>query len=157
MFAQLPYGEFKTPGEITSFYGDTWPVVHNNWMIVWSEQGTVGMLVWIAFHIAVIAAALRNLRIRDPALHAMSVGLLAGFVALMVDGLASFFVRQEAPARMFWIATALILALDQWRRTNEDERPALAAPSSPRSDALPALESGAPEGRWLPARSSPLQ
>ena len=156
VFTQLPYGQFKTPEDMTNFYGANWPVVHNNWLIVWSEQGTVGMILWIAFHIAVILAAARNLRIRDPVLHAIGVGLLAGFVAIMVDGMASFFVRQEAPARMFWIATALILALDRWRRSSEEERPA-PVPEMPRHARLPALESARPTGRWLPARTSLLQ
>ena len=155
VFMQLPYGELRTPIEMTQFYGETWPVVHNAWLIVWSEQGTVGIVIWITFHILVIATALRNLRIRDPVLHAIGVGLLAGFIAIMVDGLASFFVRQEGTARMFWIATAMIMTLEYWRRANDEERTALAAPS-PQVTALPTLGNGLPDVRWLPSRPSLL-
>ncbi len=89
-------------------------------------------------------------------MHALSVGLLGGFAAIMADGMASFFVRQEATARMFWIVTGLILAIDYWRRLNEEEVPQvatnLAAP-----DRLNAPGKVAAEGRWLPARSSLLR
>jgi O-antigen ligase len=157
VFRQLPYGENRTPEAMTRAYGEMWPVVHNNWLIVWSEQGTAGMILWVGLHIVVIVVGLRNLRIRDPALHAIGVGLLAGFVAIAVDGMASFFVRQEAPARMFWIATALILALDHWRRVNEFERAPVAAAPPPGRDALPGLEGAPRQVRWLPARPSPFQ
>jgi len=156
VYAQVPYGNFKTPGEMTNFYGEIWPVVHNSWMIVWSEQGTIGFLLWIAFHFAVIAVGIRNLRIKDPLMHALSAGLVAGFIAIMIDGLASFYVRQEAPARTFWIATALILAIGHWRRTNEQaaaapfEAPAMPEPRNPGSRP-------ASEGRWLPSRQSLLR
>jgi O-antigen ligase len=155
VYMQVPYGKNKTPGELTEFYGDVWPVVHNAWLIVWSEQGTIGFIIWIAFHISVIAVAIRNLRIRDPMMHALGVGLFAGFVAIMIDGLASFFVREEATSRMFWIATAMILAIGYWRRLNEDVRALTAAPvaGGPRQSQVTAL----PDGRWLPARESLLR
>lgn len=156
VFAQLPYADQKTPLEMTEVYGDYWPVVHNSWMITWAEQGTVGFLIYVAMHIAVIVVGLRNLRIRDPMMHALSVGLLAGFVGIMIDGLASFFVRQEAPARMFWIALGLILAIDYWRRNNEESiSPVAGRPSEPDK---PAIESdGGDNGRWLPYRESILR
>jgi hypothetical protein len=91
----------------------------------------------------------RNLRIRDPMMHAVSVGLLAGFVAIMIDGMASFFVRVEGPARMFWIALGLILAIGYWRRANERSIPA-AVQSFPAARASRAIPE-ATGGRWLPS------
>jgi O-antigen ligase len=138
-------------------YGDVnvWPAVHNSWILAWTEQGTIGFLLWVLFHFSVIAEGVRNLRIRDPMMHALSVGLLAGFVAIMIDGLASFFVRTEAPARMFWIATGLILAIGYWRR--EGEPAALAVAGLP---GVPEPRRGGPPaggGRWLPGRESALR
>jgi O-antigen ligase len=154
VFTQLPYGPLKTPAEMNGFYGDIWPVVHNNWLIVWSEQGTVGFLIWVAFHIAVIGVGVKNLRIRDPVVHALSVGLLAGFIAIMVDGLASFYLRQEATARTFWVATGLILAAGYWRRNyDEAASPVPAAPAAALQQPAPASS----EGRWLPHRTSLLR
>ncbi|HET6265720.1 MAG TPA: O-antigen ligase family protein [Usitatibacter sp.] len=157
VYSQIPYGEFKTPGEMTEFYGEIWPAVHNNWLLVWSEQGSLGFLLWVAFHLAVIAAAVRNLRIRDPVMHALGVGLIGGFAAIMVDGIASFFVRQEATARMFWIVTALILALDYWRRLNEEEDVSQQPAALASPERLKAPQETIPAGRWLPVRSSFLR
>jgi len=155
VYAQLPYGEQKTPGEMQDTYGDIWPVVHNSWLIIWAEQGTIGLAIWVAFHIAVLAAAIRSLKLKDPLMHALNVGLLSGFVAIMVDGMASFFVKQEATSRVFWITTALILAIDAWRQVNEPAASAAAAGAAARNAWLASQESREP--RWLPARASPLR
>ncbi len=156
VFRQLPYGDDKTPTEMHDRYGDLWPAVHNAWMLTWTEQGTIGFILFVAFHISVIVLCIRNLRIRDPMMHALGVGLFAGFVAVMIDGLASFFVRQEATARMYWIAIGLILAVGYWRRANEEGELALArlfaASDRPQADGVPSRG-----GRWLPARTSPLR
>ena len=156
VFAQLPYAEQKTATEMTEVYGDYWPAVHNSWMITWAEQGTVGFLLYLAMHIAVIAVGLRNLRIRDPMMHALSVGLLAGFIAIMIDGLASFFVRQEATARMFWIALGLILAIGYWRRDNEEGVTLIDEPAAEPDRSAIASEAG-DKSRWLPYRESILR
>lgn len=161
VFRQLPYGKDKTPEDMSDRYGDieVWPAVHNSWMLTWTEQGTVGFLLWIAFHFAVLAEAWKNLRIRDPMMHALNVGLMAGFVGVMIDGLASFFVRTEAPARMFWIATAVILAIGYWKRENEPaDAPGARMPTDPVTPApalapAPADDAEAKGGRWLPNRS----
>ena len=50
---------------------------------------------------------------------AINIGALSGFAAAMVDGLASFTIRHNAPSRVFWIVVALILSLDLWQRRQE--------------------------------------
>jgi hypothetical protein len=151
VFAQVPYGKDKTPEAMTDRYGDIWPAVHNSYLLCWTEQGTVGFLCWVMVHFFVLRVAWQNLRIKDPVLHALGVGLTAGFIAIMIDGLTSFFVRCEAPARMFWIAVGLILALGYWRRANEEAEGALAEslrPARPPRSRVPA------SGGWLPAGKS---
>jgi O-antigen ligase len=151
VYRQVPYGPDKTPQAMTERYGELWPAVHNSWMLAWTEQGTLGFALWVAVHVSVIRAGVRNLRIRDPMLHAMSAGLLAGVIAIMIDGLASFFVRTEAPARLFWIAVALILAIDQWRCRHEDP-----APDAGRRATPPTHDAGR-ASRWMPARARRLR
>lgn len=155
VYKQLPYGADKTPEAMTERYGPLWPAVHNSWALVWTEQGTVGFIFWVAVHVSILRVAVRNLRIRDPVLHAMNAGLMAGFIAIMIDGLASFFVRTEAPARLFWIAAALILALGTWRRSQEQAEAAAAA-REPETTAGPAPGRGR-RARWLPARQRGLR
>ena len=164
VYKQVPYGKQKTPEEMTDFYGPLWPAVHNSWMLTWAEQGTLGFLLWVAVHVAVLRVGFQNLRIRDPMMHALGAGLLAGFIAIMIDGLASFFVRTEAPARLYWIAAALILAVGYWRHEQ-----GTAGTASPPADGLPGAAPDAPppppgalaghhrEGRWLPPHESPLR
>lgn len=154
VYAQLPYSVEKTPEKMSEVYGDYWPAVHNSWALTWSEQGTVGMLLFVWMHLAVIREGIRNLRIRDPVIHAVGVGLLGGFVAIMADGMASFFIRVEAPARMFWIAMALILAIGHWRRVNE-EGPATAAAKEAAPPPGPTPAPARP--RWLPDRARALR
>jgi len=156
VYKQLPYGADKTPEAMTARYGPLWPAVHNSWALTWTEQGTVGFLFWVAVHVSILRVAIRNLRIRDPMLHAMNAGLMAGFIAIMIDGLASFFVRTEAPARLFWIAAALILAIGTWRRMHEPAGAAVAA--RPQANPPSSLRPGAGRrDKWLPGRQRGLR
>ena len=154
VFLQLPYGKDKTADEMTGRYGKYWPVVHSTWAVTWAEQGSIGMLLFVGLHLAVLRVGLGNLKLRDPLLHAMGVGLLAGFLAIMIDGVGSFFLRNDQHARVFWIVTALILALRQWRRSHEPGSPLAAAampltpPVQPTATRWLPTGPAAPRGRW---------
>ncbi len=145
VFLQLPYGKDKTADEMTGRYGKYWPVVHSTWAVTWAEQGSIGMLLFVGLHLAVIRVGMGNLKLRDPFLHALGVGLLSGFLAIMIDGVGSFYLRNDPHARVFWIVTALILALSQWRRVHEAGS-ALHVAALTRAG--PAQRNAA---RWLPA------
>ena len=119
VFAQAPYTRQQTFAGLKEFYGENVPVVHSTWMLTWAEQGTVGMVMFMLIHLAVLYVGFNNLKLKDGFLHAMNVGLLSGFGAIMLDGLVSFFVRMEVGGRMFWFVIALILAIGYWRRTHE--------------------------------------
>ncbi|MEM7365049.1 MAG: hypothetical protein AAF525_13580, partial [Pseudomonadota bacterium] len=61
----------------------------------------------------------QNLRYHlDPLMHAVNIGAMCGIVALLVDGMASFFIRVPASNRVFWIVVALIVAINYWNRHN---------------------------------------
>jgi putative inorganic carbon (HCO3(-)) transporter len=146
VFTQTSYGPETTPEEMNARYGELWPVVHSTWAVTWAEQGTVGMLLFVLMHLILLREGWQNLRIRDPLVHAVAVGLLAGLVAIMVDGAASFFLRMEQHSRVFWVAVPLLLACAQWRR-HEAAAAELAAEAAP----PPAAPGG-----WLPPRGRPL-
>jgi O-antigen ligase len=157
-YNQMYYGKDRSPEALTDRYGPLWPAVHNSWLLTWTEQGTLGFLLWVAVHVSVLRVGIRNLRIRDPMVHALGVGLLAGYIAIMVDGMASFFVRTEAPGRLYWMAAALILAAGYWRQQQDQEAaasPEEPAPPPPASGAF--LEPAAGARRWLPSRRKPLR
>ena len=50
--------------------------------------------------------------------HALNLGIMCGFVAILIDGMASFFIRVPAPGRVFWIVMALLVAINIWNRRN---------------------------------------
>jgi putative inorganic carbon (hco3(-)) transporter len=152
VFRQLGYGKESGPDEMNARYGNFWPVVHSTWAVTWAEQGTLGFMLFVAMHVAIIAVGVANLRIRDPLLHAIGAGLLAGILALMVDGVGSFFIRMDQQARVFWIVVGLLLAVGYWRIANEESRATDGAPSPARGRAPRSQPSG-----WLPVLPNPLR
>lgn len=149
VFTQTEYGPETTAEEMNARYGELWPVVHSTWAVTWAEQGTAGMLLFVLMHLILLREGWANLRIRDPLVHAVSVGLLAGLVAIMVDGAASFFIRMEQHSRVFWLLVPLLLACAQWRR--QELAAATPAPAPAPAGAAPQ----SPQG-WLPPVSRPL-
>nr|WP_254914485.1 hypothetical protein [Sphingobium sp. Z007] len=110
---------------LTRTFGANWPVVHDIYLLIWAEQGTIGFACFLAMLIGLLRTSWRNAkRCADPWLHALNVGALAGLCANLLDGLGSFFLRQMPGARLFWVIAAIIVAIDIWQRRNGAERPA---------------------------------
>lgn len=121
-----------SPYSVTKMYdlfGDVFPVVHNVYMIVWSEQGTVGLLLFLGLHAHLLWIAIKNLRYRglSDQTYMLSIAAACGVLAIMVDGLSSFFIRVQAHGRVFWIVAALIVAVNYWNVRNEAVRRQAAA------------------------------
>lgn len=119
-FYQPPYTKQGSVNKLIDLYGNPgeWPVVHSSYLLVWVEQGTVGFIIWLSLHGVIIVTGFRNLRLRDPTLHAFNVSLLAGYIAIMIDSLVSFFDRLQQGV-LIWTFAGLIFALAYWRRANE--------------------------------------
>lgn len=110
---------------LTRTFGANWPVVHDIYLLIWAEQGTIGFACFLLLLIGLLRTGWRNAtRCADPWLHALNVGALAGLCANLLDGFGSFFLRQMPGARLFWIIAAIIVAIDVWQRRNSAERPA---------------------------------
>jgi O-antigen ligase len=127
----VDYAPYST-SKMTDLFGPIWPVVHNGWLLVWAEQGTLGMALYVGLHGVLLATALRNLKLRlSDTVSMVNLGAACGVVAVMIDGMASFFLRVPAQGRMFWIVAAAIVAADIWNRRNRALRPADAADRLP--------------------------
>jgi len=150
VFSVAPYTRFQTTERRIEVFGRNMPVVHNVWALTWAEQGTIGFAFFVLLHLCVIAVGLGNLKIRDPTLHALNVGLLSGFGAVMIDGMASFFIRTVPGGRLFWTVTALILALGYWHQKTEMGKGTVCGADRPPDS--PPLATGA--GGWLPVRTN---
>ncbi|MFY9349117.1 MAG: O-antigen ligase family protein, partial [Sphingobium sp.] len=102
---------------LTRSFGANWPVVHDIYLLIWAEQGTLGVALFLLMLALLLRTGWRNARAGiDPMLHALNAGALAGLCANMVDGLGSFFLRQMPAGRTFWILAAIIVAVDRCRR-----------------------------------------
>lgn len=123
----VPYAPYSVP-KMFDMFGEHFPVVHNIYMIVWSEQGTVGLLLFLGLHVNLAWIAVANLRnaVSDK-VYMASLGALCGMVAVMVDGMASFYLRVPASARTFFIVVALIVAARYWNNAQIAARAATGA------------------------------
>ncbi len=121
--------------------GPSWPAVHNIYLLTWVEQGTPGFICFMGLHVYLIAIGLRNARrYYNDMLFAVNLGCLCGVVSIMIDGLSSIYTRSPAPARMFWVLAAMLVAVDYWNRAN-----------GPRRAAVPPLASRLPGVATRPA------
>jgi hypothetical protein len=124
---------------LNEHFGDAWPAAHNIYLLTWAEQGAPGLLMFIGLNLYLVYVGLRNsARYVDDAVFAVNVGCLAGMVSLLVDGLASFFIRNPAPARIFWIFAGLIVAIDYWNRANARVASPTHGPRRRKASAAPA-------------------
>lgn len=127
---------------ITQQFGKIWPVVHNIWLLTWVEQGTVGFLFFVGFNLCIIWLGLGNARhFIDDVPFMINLGAVTGCIAIMVDGMSSFFIRDPACGRVFFIAVGLIVAVRYWNmaqlRLVADQRAARMAAAAPRPAAAP--------------------
>lgn len=127
VYDMVPYTPQASVPALIDRFGEGIPAVHNIYLLVWSEQGTIGFLAFLFFHIHLLRIAYRNLRYRiDDRMHAVNIGAACGVLALMIDGMASFYLRVPACARTFWVVAALIVAINHWNRNNYKLRLGLA-------------------------------
>jgi O-antigen ligase len=123
------YAPYST-ARMYELFGDMLPAVHNTYMLVWSEQGTIGLAIFLGMHAHIFWIAIKSLRYTGLSDKVTMVGLAGacGVLAILVDGLSSFYVRIHAPARTFWVVVGLVVAAYYWNvRNNELRRNAAAA------------------------------
>jgi len=119
------YTPYQTHQGVIARYGhQTYlPVVHNIYLLVWAEQGTVGLLLFLIFYFRLLYISFQGLATyKQPFLAMVNLGCLAGLLALSVDGLASFFIRNDNCGRIFFIVAALVVAIKWWHTDNIDNR-----------------------------------
>jgi O-antigen ligase len=117
------YGPYSY-ARLYDVFGEMFPVVHNIYMIVWSEQGTIGLVAFLAMHASILLIAARNLGYRglSDRIYMISLGAACGVLGLMLDGFSSFFIKVETFGRIFWIFVGLIVAAHYWNVRNRPLR-----------------------------------
>lgn len=119
--------------DLYDMFRDVFPVVHNVYLIVWSEQGTIGLLLFLGLHANILWIAIKNLRYRglSDRIYLLSIALGCGVLAIMVDGMSSFFVKVQAFGRVFWIVVGMLVAAHYWNLGNEALRRQAGGRASP--------------------------
>jgi O-antigen ligase len=120
---------YITDPVLSLFRGDIAPPVHNIYYIFWVEQGTVGLILFLALAASVLALGWRNFRVRDPLVFAVNAGCMAGFAASLVHGLADWILRINPVMRTFWILAGIIVAIGLIRRREERDARTPPAPA----------------------------
>lgn len=96
--------------------------LHNTFLTTWVETGTLGLLFLILILGITFLVGFNNfVRATDPFLKAFSLGLLAGFVGLMIMGLTLDNLRHKH----LWLVMALIMSLQRiinTKRVQENEK-----------------------------------
>ena len=122
-FYMPPYTDYGSAGAVMDKYGPNLPVVHDIYLLVWSEQGIVGLLLFLSANAYLLLLAWRNAKCYgDSFLYMVNLGCFAAMLALATDGLASFFIRNDACGRVFIIVAGLIAAIYYWQRDNYNPR-----------------------------------
>ena len=85
---------------------------HNIFLQTALDTGLPGLVAYLAVLFVAAAVGWRVAR-RDPGFRAVSLGLLAGLVALHVFGLADALVLGAKPAIVFWFALGLLAAMNK--------------------------------------------
>ncbi len=113
------FAPYSVP-RLYELFGEVFPVVHNTYMIVWSEQGTLGLLLFLAMHANILWIAVKNLSYRglSDRIYLISIASACGVLAIMVDYLSSFFIRVQAFGRVYWIVVGLLVATHYWNKRN---------------------------------------
>jgi len=119
VFHAPEYTDYGSAGAVMEEFGTSLPVVHNIYLLVWSEQGTIGLLFYLALNAYLLILGWRNTKYsNNEMLYMINVGCMAGLMAHAVDGITSFFLRNPAPGRIFFIVAGLIVAIYYWNREN---------------------------------------
>ena len=109
-FAEV-FKRYDTTGQSRLFKGYK-QVVHNMYLLVWAELGTIGFIAFLWMLLAVFLAIRAALRTADPHWRPVLVGIGAGLLAHMIHGLADpGFVTTFNVALLVFILFGIVAAI----------------------------------------------
>ncbi|MEW6618024.1 MAG: O-antigen ligase family protein [bacterium] len=104
-------------------WGKMDPPVHNIYLLIFAEQGIFGILLFLSICFMVIRVGISNLKGKDNLLNAINLGSLAGFIAILVQGVGDWNLRINTTVRVFWTLAAMIFAIHFWNQKQESDKP----------------------------------
>ncbi len=96
-------------------YGAWLHIVHNNWLLVWSETGTVGLILYVILWLLILWQAFKLIQSGHPLYSFVALGLFASLVGAGVNMLSQTF-SGRVEIYIFWTDAALITAMTRLQR-----------------------------------------
>lgn len=85
-------------------------LVHNRWLLVWSETGTVGMFFFVSFWLLILYRGLYLVRRGHPIYGVLALGIIASMVGATFHMMAEIY-RWRILLQIIWTNAALIVAM----------------------------------------------
>jgi putative inorganic carbon (HCO3(-)) transporter len=85
-------------------------VVHNNYLLIWAQTGTGGILAFLWYLITTLRWGWRTWKLGDPLLSVCALGLTAGILGHMTHMMFDLF-NSRPLVQALWVHSALIIAL----------------------------------------------
>ncbi|KKW30238.1 MAG: Lipid A core-O-antigen ligase, partial [Candidatus Uhrbacteria bacterium GW2011_GWD2_52_7] len=99
----LPFGVYGTEGYID-----------NNWLSLWGEVGTFGLVAYLLMFGALFRASLRVYRrSTNPETRALALGFCAAMIAVTLNAFLATFLEVRTLAVYLWIFGGLVVTLGQ--------------------------------------------
>ncbi len=95
-------------------------VVHNQYLLVWAEMGTIGFFFYLWFLVSVIRSGLRASMADDTFLSTVAVSLLAGLIGHAFHQLVDLFTGDNF-VYFFWFICGLLVGLEQFEEVRKDD------------------------------------
>lgn len=84
--------------------------VHNNYLLIWAQTGTGGILAFLWYLLTTLRWGWRTWKLDDPLLSVLALGMTAGVVGHMTHMMFDLF-NSRPLVQALWIYSALIIAL----------------------------------------------
>jgi len=96
--------------------------VHNGYLLILSETGIIGIVIWIIFFGNILLCGYRNIIRSKNSLHmSLSIGIFLALIGLLVNMSLEHF-RNNMLTLILWMCAGIILALSKWEESFEDGR-----------------------------------
>ncbi|MBZ0282928.1 MAG: O-antigen ligase family protein [Anaerolineae bacterium] len=102
-------------------YGAWLHIVHNGWLLVWSETGTVGFALYVAFRVILAWQAFKIILSGDKLYSPIALGILASMAGAGFHMLGEIF-NGRTLIQLLWIQAAILSSIS-WLQKQEAKAP----------------------------------
>lgn len=86
---------------------------HNLYLALASEAGLPGLITFLVLLLALFHTGWNNLKLGDPWVETLTIGILGSFVGVLVHGVAAWGLLTYSVFPLFWILMGLLVALSR--------------------------------------------